>query len=130
MPHQPVALATGLKCLSAFGFWGTAQVEEYLLQHLLSQMPFGFWVLGDQSQHDSVIAMIPRSQMPFGFWVLGDTAPRRTESNMELRLKCLSAFGFWGTKGRVATIANDKKVSNAFRLLGSGGLQPDETIPL
>ena len=38
----------GLKCLSAFGFWGTVATRNVraLARHR-SQMPFGFWVLGD-----------------------------------------------------------------------------------
>ena len=44
-----------------------------------------------------------------------------------LSLKCLSAFGFWGTKAHELSIEELINVSNAFRLLGSG--EPS-TLPL
>ena len=63
------------KCLSAFGFWGTQTwgstlgnaVEE-------SQMPFGFWVLGNATPESLEGFIETASQMPFGFWVLGNTS--------------------------------------------------------
>ena len=88
-----------LKCLSAFGFWGTdsGPLQIHWLK-VSSQMPFGFWVLGDCPENRQCKQIRHVSQMPFGFWVLGDLplkvatcAPRRGS------LKCLSAFGFWGT---------------------------------
>ena len=62
--------------------------------------------------------------MPFGFWVLGNLCPvQSTASLHRLGLKCLSAFGFWGTT-RIESRINEaqRRVSNAFRLLGSGEL--------
>ena len=88
----------------------------------LSQMPFGFWVLGNDASKNALLSVAAVSNAfrllgsgelePF-FWVcheiiwvsnafrlLGSgepcmesgTQPRRRRS-----LKCLSAFGFWGT---------------------------------
>ena len=37
------------------------------------------------------------SQMPFGFWVLGNSLVTNQCGNTWSGLKCLSAFGFWGT---------------------------------
>ena len=36
-----------LKCLSAFGFWGTPHAGGNRAARGPSQMPFGFWVLGN-----------------------------------------------------------------------------------
>ena len=66
-----------LKCLSAFGFWGT---HGLIIDHghlpNASQMPFGFWVLGDNSPSRRCLISSASSQMPFGFWVLGDSKPQ------------------------------------------------------
>jgi len=37
------------------------------------------------------------SQMPFGFWVLGNSAWKNPPYRQPICLKFLSAFGFWGT---------------------------------
>ena len=42
----------------------------------LSQMPFGFWVLGNTQYKPECTEEELRSQMPFGFWVLGNTEKR------------------------------------------------------
>ena len=64
---------SGLKCLSAFGFWGTeyfldgVQVDKSSLKCLSA---FGFW---GTSQNDRATLLAgAASQMPFGFWVLGN----------------------------------------------------------
>ena len=89
----------GLKCLSAFGFWGTGCIWIELGQpYQQSQMPFGFWVLGNAS-NPQVASGVQRSQMPFGFWVLGNETPATATTPATPSLKCLSAFGFWGTAG-------------------------------
>ena len=114
----------GLKCLSAFGFWGTHTHKTSPPQPPPSQMPFGFWVLGNAvsdivrdaielqslkclsafgfwgtttyTRVTSVRLLV--SQMPFGFWVLGNHSPPPPQQIFGgRRLKCLSAFGFWGT---------------------------------
>ena len=67
------------------------------------------------------------SQMPFGFWVLGNPPQKKNQSKKNESLKCLSAFGFWGTPiHRQYTNLSRRSVSNAFRLLGSGELNPPE----
>ena len=47
-PNKPTKPTKCLKCLSAFGFWGT---EYFYYSNTFfaaqSQMPFGFWVLGN-----------------------------------------------------------------------------------
>ena len=91
--------------------------------------------------------------MPFGFWVLGNAQGRKNGKGLlRSSLKCLSAFGFWGTPGTTHTAfvqfesqmpfgfwvlgdcdrPNDychawNTVSNAFRLLGSGGREEIQT---
>jgi len=41
------------------------------------------------------------SQMPFGFWVLGNSKRKPLNRRKSLKsLKCLSAFGFWGTENK------------------------------
>ena len=138
---------TCLKCLSAFGFWGTSLWGTgSVVQDSLSQMPFGFWVLGNLTAISSNVKTGPirlkclsafgfwgtdvlikhnidkaKSQMPFGFWVLGngDTIKLVTCQAYQ-SLKCLSAFGFWGTLPSHRRNEHANQVSNAFRLLGSG----------
>ena len=62
-----------LKCLSAFGFWGTEKKFEYFdLWNIVSN---AFRLLG--SGEPSVLLAVL--------------------SNSDSSLKCLSAFGFWGT---------------------------------
>ena len=59
--------------------------------------------------------------MPFGFWVLGNKHAVCTMAYLTPHgLKCLSAFGFWGTKSFPQGQVWRHNVSNAFRLLGSG----------
>ena len=62
-----------LKCLSAFGFWGTSEIH-FNIQRITetSQMPFGFWVLGNPKSCKTGLLIMSMSQMPFGFWVLGN----------------------------------------------------------
>ena len=109
-------------------------------------MPFGFWVLGNYSTEAELEQDDAESQMPFGFWVLGNAghdhpshAPKGGVSNafrllgsgergtrspkprsQRRSLKCLSAFGFWGTERNLPKGKFINSVSNAFRLLGSG----------
>ena len=137
-----------LKCLSAFGFWGTdnklhglhgwetkvsnafrllgsgehtLKATESNLRSPRSQMPFGFWVLGNHST-TTTISSTAQSRLKclsaFGFW--GTTRIYKTPHPPPPRLKCLSAFGFWGTEVRIAELVFESGVSNAFRLLGSG----------
>ena len=91
----------GLKCLSAFGFWGTA--------------------LGTAEAYKA----IHRSQMPFGFWVLGNG-----ENAMKARrpFSVSNAFRLLGSGelGGGAEQTMKIHVSNAFRLLGSGERITDE----
>ena len=62
-----------LKCLSAFGFWGTIEDKVKADKAATeSQMPFGFWVLGNRKAIQQGHERRQRSQMPFGFWVLGN----------------------------------------------------------
>ena len=82
-----------------FGFWVLGDCVEYAQlssKREVSQMPFGFWVLGDAMFIGGYLIGRAKSQMPFGFWVLGDVINNRD-------------------------VINCMKVSNAFRLLGSGG---------
>ena len=66
-------MESGLKCLSAFGFWGTlATALEGVVKSPASQMPFGFWVLGNSAVQSRLYDGTFPSQMPFGFWVLGN----------------------------------------------------------
>ena len=90
---------TRLKCLSAFGFWGTVPKQSnFIAESWGSQMPFGFWVLGNVQSGISIQAFVIESQMPFGFWVLGNQSSTTFKLlGSRLGLKCLSAFGFWGT---------------------------------
>ena len=59
-------------------------------------MPFGFWVLGNSATAQLFPELEGTSQMPFGFWVLGNQQPPLSPNTPTPR------------------------VSNAFRLLGSG----------
>ena len=67
---------------------------------LESQMPFGFWVLGNSP---STRKPGSASRVSNAFRLLG-SGELSTEELGPLwkssRLKCLSAFGFWGTRGR------------------------------
>ena len=97
---EPCQKKMRLKCLSAFGFWGTRQVLGEALKAefgLKCLSAFGFW--GTLHARVGVILHDSLSQMPFGFWVLGNSAnvPRRPRTRAT-SLKCLSAFGFWGTE--------------------------------
>ena len=94
----------GLKCLSAFGFWGTGASRRQSRQRSPpSQMPFGFWVLGNyragiqqrcvrddvsnafrllgsgepQDNDLGLEGYALQSQMPFGFWVLGNSSHQK-----------------------------------------------------
>ena len=51
-------------------------LEENKCDHNESQMPFGFWVLGNTQYKPECTEEELRSQMPFGFWVLGNTEKR------------------------------------------------------
>ena len=112
---------------NAFRLLGSGEPKQALArryQAKTSQMPFGFWVLGNPPL--PIIKKLAEitSQMPFGFWVLGNL---RSKSSTELlfpSLKCLSAFGFWGTLLKTPKQWAQRAVSNAFRLLGSGELSP------
>ena len=87
-----------LKCLSAFGFWGTRSRCRQATRHhsrLKCLSAFGFW-----GTNTSVSANPPSTPC----------------------LKCLSAFGFWGTSSLAKSKIFHFWVSNAFRLLGSGEL--------
>ena len=91
-----------LKCLSAFGFWGT----------------------GRDLSHGPTIPRGLKCLSAFGFWGTGQPSVWRA-SVRRSRLKCLSAFGFWGTAALEDSLEwGDFHVSNAFRLLGSGELDP------
>ena len=91
------AALLSLKCLSAFGFWGTSRLLVYLENNsgLKCLSAFGFW--GTQFEFISVISSIHslKCLSAFGFW--GTEKPRRWCNMLTLSLKCLSAFGFWGT---------------------------------
>ena len=114
---------TGLKCLSAFGFWGTLDEQ-----------------VGSSGRQTNRLKCLSA----FGFW--GTLTSKQQSMCPSTSLKCLSAFGFWGTHGIARSIGanlslsqmpfgfwvlgNDEAevrrvverivVSNAFRLLGSG----------
>ena len=63
-------------------------------------MPFGFWVLGNAMRNQQTEMIEALSQMPFGFWVLGNRKAQALAQYVDTHgLKCLSAFGFWGTSG-------------------------------
>ena len=84
-------------------------------------MPFGFWVLGNTNPspiHQSFTPLCLKCLSAFGFW--GTKSTRATIEQGVAGLKCLSAFGFWGTADRPPRRRKDGTVSNAFRLLGSG----------
>ena len=90
-------------------------------------MPFGFWVLGNAREGIAIRAALEeglKCLSAFGFW-----GTRESEEQGKAQpggLKCLSAFGFWGTSSWVETRRlHDGMVSNAFRLLGSGELRVD-----
>ena len=57
----------------------------------------------------------------FGFW--GTRQVLGEALKAEFGLKCLSAFGFWGTDKSKRKLTAEQAVSNAFRLLGSGELR-------
>ena len=118
-----VAIAgTSLKCLSAFGFWGTPIPVTTTGNQSWSQMAFGFWVLGNTIS-PAPIANCANGRLKclsaFGFWGTEHT-PDAGKRHSKSRLKCLSAFGFWGTQQRDDITCANCQVSNAFRLLGSG----------
>ena len=86
-----------------FGFWvlGNSRGGLTFNPFASSQMPFGFWVLGNLGKLSQTLAIVAMSQMPFGFWVLGNLD--RLQMGyfpIHTSLKCLSAFGFWGTRKR------------------------------
>ena len=168
---------SGLKCLSAFGFWGTRTLFGTLTRLFPeSQMPFGFWVLGNGSHLRCLRARRRGSQMPFGFWVLGNACEneacscyfipvsnafrllgsgerifvlmqardasllsqmpfgfwvlgnrhliRHTPSILWGGLKCLSAFGFWGTSKRARrTPCKVSQMPFGFWVLGNNQTQ-------
>ena len=121
--QQSTIEKTSLKCLSAFGFWGTLVLSKKAdVMPTPSQMPFGFWVLGDCEFVCLNSAGRGASQMPFGFWVLGDD---EIQALMELAHKLSQMpFGFWvlgDLRKRLRIQSKAIWVSNAFRLLGSGG---------
>ena len=84
-------------------------------------MPFGFWVLGNNgaTSYDMADDIVSNAFRLLGS---GEQEKRQSESkDSNSRLKCLSAFGFWGTKKPTyLSPLPSKQVSNAFRLLGSG----------
>ena len=95
-------VAASLKCLSAFGFWGTRLPDHRHRQRRLG-VSNAFRLLGSGEQ----------------------SANRGGADPPVVGLKCLSAFGFWGTaQCHRAFHLGGYIVSNAFRLLGSGGLSP------
>ena len=109
-----------LKCLSAFGFWGTQPNKKKGLRRFPVSNAFRLLGSGEQLGEHEARLKLTRSQMPFGFWVLGNQKKELEAADRRVSLKCLSAFGFWGTY-----LTSDGKseitiVSNAFRLLGSG----------
>ena len=61
---------------NAFRLLGSGEPKigehEARLKLTRSQMPFGFWVLGNQGLTDAPNSAAASSQMPFGFWVLGN----------------------------------------------------------
>ena len=172
-PAEPHEHKRGLKCLSAFGFWGTSSTfTKARFQPARSQMPFGFWVLGNcelvriiadinisvsnafrllgsgelkpqslllagHSHVSNAFRLLgsgephpkrgkrkgrEKSQMPFGFWVLGNTASHNYQFNSLAGLKCLSAFGFWGTATTKTKNQNEKMKSQmpfGFWVLGN-----------
>ena len=69
------------------------------MQAALSQMPFGFWVLGN-SEKDVLKQQVKRVSLKclsaFGFW--GTLHSHPSSEGHDMCLKCLSAFGFWGTR--------------------------------
>ena len=92
---------TSLKCLSAFGFWGTLRAKSgsmIKISGLKCLSAFGFW--GTRTRIVSVVCV-------------------------RACLKCLSAFGFWGTRGSPLSSQVCNRVSNAFRILGSGERKSD-----
>ena len=111
-----------LKCLSAFGFWGTytrVTSVRLLVTSLKCLSAFGFW--GTFPRVGGPTQLIPRLKClsAFGFW--GTSGGNRHSVEVSLCLKCLSAFGFWGTVPcAINCLTSPIGVSNAFRLLGSG----------
>ena len=135
-----------------FGFWVLGNRLDDETKALIageSQMPFGFWVLGNIHTPKLGYKVINNSLKclsAFGFWgtlimsasilpadchvsnafrLLGSGELTNAEIEtmwMMPSLKCLSAFGFWGTAKSEAKAKAKKAVSNAFRLLGSGEL--------
>ena len=86
------------KVSNAFRLLGSGEHRQryrHRQQGVESQMPFGFWVLGNHQTRLKPFEPPDASQMPFGFWVLGNTQQHDKY---------------------IHTI----DVSNAFRLLGSG----------
>ena len=113
-------------------------------------MPFGFWVLGNDSHLNLCRPIREASQMPFGFWVLGNPLTLRPLPSLSRPVsnafRLLGSgepdyqtividsadwasqmpFGFWVLGNKAQTEAERIRrwwVSNAFRLLGSGGLR-------
>ena len=86
-------------------------------------MPFGFWVLGNIEEKVLLKVLVLAVSNAFrllGSGELGD-AENRVKLTRQISLKCLSAFGFWGTENAMKTRRPFSScVSNAFRLLGSG----------
>ena len=85
-------------------------------------MPFGFWVLGNIRYEQEAEEVKFLSQMPFGFWVLGNaTASGAVASTLPLSLKCLSAFGFWGTRRQQGNpeVLRESQMPFGFWVLGN-----------
>ena len=95
----------GLKCLSAFGFWGTRKINYYPSWGFSpSQMPFGFWVLGNEN---NLIYVAVTRAVSNAFRLLGSGEQRqlfRVAAGASGCLKCLSAFGFWGTMKKIKNL--------------------------
>ena len=119
-----VELFTILSVSNAFRLLGSGELKVVTIngrEKNLSQMPFGFWVLGNWSAaaRAKALRLCLKCLSAFGFWGTGRRTDYRTSKP---RLKCLSAFGFWGTYERPTYRVRKMRVSNAFRLLGSGEL--------
>ena len=120
-----------LKCLSAFGFWGT-RTNLPQLSPARSIVSNAFRLLGSgELLHWMPLPYPPGEGLKclsaFGFW--GTKHNTTSYSEAQHRLKCLSAFGFWGTITTLRDLRSKVRVSNAFRLLGSWELTPYQSVP-
>ena len=105
-----------------FGFWvlGNLEALQILFSAIVSQMPFGFWVLGNGMRLRNVLSL---SAVSNAFRLLGSGEPSSRRATPAPSLGSQMPFGFWvlGNHGKSKKSARQRaQVSNAFRLLGSG----------